>query len=187
MTEEIQLILDITEDQMKTSIDHLELVLSKIRAGKAHPQMLSSIKVDYYGTLTPLSQMSNINTPDAQTLSVQPFDKSVISDIEKVILESDLGLNPVNNGDLLIINVPSLTEERRKELVKQVKSEIENCKISIRMSRQKSNEEIKQTSKSGTSEDIIRDAESKVQDLTNRYITLIDQYFLDKEKDIMTL
>ena len=187
MTEEIELILDIAEDQMKESISRLEIVLSKIRAGKASPQMLSSVKVDYYGAITPLAQMSNINTPDSQTISVQPFDKTVMADIEKAIIETNLGLNPMNNGELIIINVPALTEERRRELVKQVKQETENCKVSIRNVRQKANEEIKKLAKDGLSEDIARDAESSVQDLTDKFITIIDKYFSDKEKDVMTI
>ena len=143
MIEEIELILDITKEQMNESISRLESILSKIRAGKASPQMLSAVKVDYYGAITPLAQMANINTPDSQTISIQPFDKSVMGDIEKAILEANLGLNPMNNGEIIIINVPALTEERRRELVKQVKLETENCKVSIRNARQKANEEVK--------------------------------------------
>ena len=187
MTEEIELILDIAEEQMNESISRLESVLSKIRAGKASPQMLSSVKVDYYGAVTPLSQMANINTPDSQTISIQPFDKSVMEDVEKAIIETNLGLNPMNNGELIIINVPALTEERRRELVKQVKIETENCKVSIRNARQKANEEVKKLSKDGLSEDIARDAEISVQDLTDRFISITDKNFADKEKDVMTI
>jgi len=187
MTEEIELILDLAEEQMKESISRLESVLSKIRAGKASPQMLSAVKVDYYGAITPLTQMANINTPDSQTISIQPFDKSVMGDIEKAIVEANLGLNPMNNGDLIIINVPALTEERRKELVKQVKLETENCKVSIRNARQRSNEEVKKLAKDGLSEDMARDAESSVQNLTDRFIVIIEKHFTDKEKDVMTI
>ena len=187
MTEEIELILDITKEQMNESISRLESILSKIRAGKASPQMLSAVKVDYYGAITPLAQMANINTPDSQTISIQPFDKSVMGDIEKAILEANLGLNPMNNGEIIIISVPALTEERRKELVKQVKLETENCKVSIRNARQRANEEVKKLAKDGLSEDIARGAESSVQDLTDKFITIIDKYFTDKEKDIMTI
>tara|TARA_Y100001968_G_C19308142_1_gene692705 strand:+ start:500 stop:1063 length:564 start_codon:yes stop_codon:yes gene_type:complete len=187
MTEEIELILDIAEEQMNESISRFESVLSKIRAGKASPQMLSSVKVDYYGSVTPLSQMANINTPDSQTISIQPFDKSVMEDVEKAIIETNLGLNPMNNGELIIINVPALTEERRRELVKQVKIETENCKVSIRNARQKANEEVKKLSKDGLSEDIARDAEISVQDLTDRFISITDKNFADKEKDVMTI
>ena len=185
--QEIELILDLAEEQMKESISRLESVLSKIRAGKASPQMLSSVKVDYYGAITPLTQMANINTPDSQTISIQPFDKSIIGDIEKAIVEANLGLNPMNNGDLIIINVPALTEERRKELVKQVKLETENCKVSIRNARQRSNEEVKKLAKDGLSEDMARDAESSVQNLTDRFIVIIEKHFTDKEKDVMTI
>tara|TARA_B100000683_G_scaffold268776_1_gene304545 strand:- start:7414 stop:7977 length:564 start_codon:yes stop_codon:yes gene_type:complete len=187
MNEEIELILDVAEEQMQESISRLEMVLSKIRAGKASPQMLSSVKVDYYGALTPLSQMANVNTPDSQTISIQPFDKSVMGDIEKAIIESNLGLNPMNNGELIMINIPALTEERRRELVKQVKSETENCKVSIRNSRQKANEEVKKLAKDGLSEDLARDAESSVQTLTDKFISNTDKIFTEKEKDVMTI
>mgnify|MGYP001332923595 CR=1 FL=1 len=187
MNEEIDLILEIAEDQMKESINRLENVLSKIRAGKASPNMLSNVKLDYYGVLTPLNQMSNINTPDAQTISIQPFDKSVMTDIEKAIIEANLGLNPMNNGELIMINVPALTEERRKELVKQVKSESENCKVSIRVCRQKANDEIKKLGKDSLSEDLARDAEISVQEITDKYINITDKCFLEKERDVMTI
>ena len=187
MNEEIELILDVAEEQMQESISRLEMVLSKIRAGKASPQMLSSVKVDYYGALTPLSQMANVNTPDSQTISIQPFDKSVMGDIEKAIIESNLGLNPMNNGELIMINIPALTEERRRELVKQVKAETENCKVSIRNSRQKANEEVKKLAKDGLSEDLARDAESSVQTLTDKFISNTDKIFTEKEKDVMTI
>ena len=187
MTEDIELILDVAEEQMQESISRLEMVLSKIRAGKASPQMLSAVKVDYYGAVTPLSQMANINTPDSQTISIQPFDKSVMGDIEKAIVEANLGLNPMNNGELIMINVPALTEERRRELVKQVKSETENCKVSIRNSRQKANDEVKKLSKDGLSEDMARDAETSVQDLTDKFIAVTDKHFVEKEKDVMTI
>ena len=187
MTEEVEMILDILKEQMQESIDRFKIVLSKIRAGKASPQMLSSVKVDYYGAITPLSQMSNINTPDAQTISVQPFDKTIMQDIERAILDANLGLNPMNNGELIMINVPSLTEERRREIVKQVKSETENCKISIRNARQKANDEVKKLAKEGLSEDLVRDTESRVQELTNQFILLTDKHFQEKEKDLMTI
>ena len=187
MNEEIGLVLEMAEEQMQESIIRLENMLSKIRAGKASPQMLSSVKADYYGTSTPLSQMANINTPDSQTISIQPFDKTIIGDIEKAIVKANLGLNPMNNGELIIINIPALTEERRRDLVKQVKSESENCKVSIRNARQKGNEEIKKISKEGLSEDMARDAELEVQNLTNKYITVTDKHFIEKEKDVMTI
>ena len=138
MTEEVNFNLDVAKEAMDDVITRLEVTLSKIRAGKANPQMLSSVKLDYYGVLTPLSQAANIASTDAQTLSIQPFDKNLISDIEQAIVEANLGFNPSNNGEKVIVNVPPLTEERRKDLVKQVKSEIENAKVSIRNHRTKS-------------------------------------------------
>ena len=131
--------------------------------------------------------MANVNTPDSQTISIQPFDKSVIGDIEKAVVEANLGLNPMNNGELILINIPALTEERRRELVKQVKSETENCKVSIRNSRQKANDEVKRLAKDGLSEDLARDTESNVQSLTDKYISNTDKIFIEKEKDVMTI
>ena len=187
MTEDIELILDVAQEQMSETISRLENVLSKIRAGKASPNMLSAVKVDYYGAVTPLSQMANVSTPDPQTISIQPFDKSVMGDIEKAIVEANIGLNPMNNGEVIMINVPALTEERRIDLVKQVKSETENCKVSIRNARQKANEEVKKLAKDGISEDMVRDAEASVQTLTDKYIAITDKHFEEKEKDVMTI
>lgn len=187
MTEEINFNLDIAQESMKEVITRLESVLAKIRAGKANPQMLSMVKVDYYGVQTPLSQAANVTTTDAQTLSIQPFDKSLITDIEQAIIDANLGFNPSNNGEKVIVNVPPLTEERRTSLVKQVKSEIENSKISIRNIRQKANDEMKKLGKEGLSEDLVRDAESSVQELTNTYSSKIDDIYLLKESDIMTV
>ena len=175
------------KSRMSKTIEHYMHEIAIIRTGRASADILDSVKVDYYGSVTPLTQMANINTPDSQTISIQPFDKSVIEDIEKAIIETNLGLNPINNGELIIINIPALTEERRKELVKQVKIETENCKVSIRNARQKANEEVKKLSKDGLSEDIARDAEISVQDLTDRFISITDKNFTDKEKDVMTI
>ena len=187
MTEEVNFNLDVAKEAMNDVITRLEVTLSKIRAGKANPQMLSSVKLDYYGVLTPLSQAANIASTDAQTLSIQPFDKNLISDIEQAIVEANLGFNPSNNGEKVIVNVPPLTEERRKDLLKQVKSEIENAKVSIRNHRQKANDEMRKLSKSGLSEDMVRDAEDSVQDLTNSYTSKIDSIYNQKEQDIMTV
>lgn len=187
MTEEISFHLDIAKEAMNEVIVHLETTLSKIRAGKANPQMLSTVKLDYYGVKTPLAQASNISTTDAQTISIQPFDKSLIADIEQAIIEANLGFNPSNNGEKVIVNVPPLTEERRKDLVKQVKAEIEGSKVSIRNVRQKTNDEIKKLGKEGLSEDLVRDAEGLVQDLTNTYSSKIDIIYSAKESDIMTV
>ena len=187
MTEEINFHLDIAKEAMEEVIMHLETTLSKIRAGKANPQMLSTVKIDYYGVKTPLAQASNISTTDAQTISIQPFDKSLITDIEQAIIEANLGFNPSNNGEKVIVNVPPLTEERRRDLVKQVKAEIEGSKVSIRNVRQKTNDEIKKLGKEGLSEDLVRDAEALVQDLTNTYSSKIDIIYSAKESDIMTV
>lgn len=187
MNEEVNLYLEIAKDQMQESIVHLENVLSKIRAGKANPQMLRSVVLDYYGVSTPLAQTANISTPDAQTISVQPFDKNLISEIEQAIIEANLGFNPSNNGEKVIINVPPLTEERRMSLVKQVKIEIENAKISIRNVRQKSNEEIKNLGKDGLSEDLVRDGQNSIQELTDDFSSKIDSIFSIKESEIMTV
>ena len=187
MTEEVNFHLDIAKEAMQEAISHLENVLGKIRAGKANPQMLRTVKVDYYGVQTPLAQAANISTPDAQTISIQPFDKNLIAEIEQAIMDSNLGFNPSNNGDKVIINVPPLTEERRRDLVKQAKSEIENAKVSIRNIRQKANDEIKKLAKDGLSEDLARDAEKSIQDLTNSFSKKIDDLFSMKEAEIMTV
>ena len=185
MNEEINFCLDLAREQMQESLNHLEISLSKIRAGKASPQMLRAVVIDYYGSVTPLTQMANVTTPDSQTITIQPFDKSMISDIEQAIVNAQLGFNPSNNGEKVIINVPALTEERRRDLVKQVKIEIEKSKISCRNIRQKSNDELKKIGKEGVSEDIIRDAEESVQLITNEYTIKIDDIFSAKESDIM--
>jgi len=185
MTEDIKFQLDITKEQMQEAITHLENILGKIRAGKANPQILRTIKVDYYGALTPIAQAANISTPDSQTISIQPFDKSLIAEIEQAIVDANLGFNPSNNGERVIINVPPLTEDRRRDLAKQAKVEIENAKVSIRNIRQKSNDEIKKIGKEGLSEDIVRDAEASVQELTNVYTAKIDVVYAAKEVEIM--
>ena len=185
MNEEINFCLELAREQMQESIDHLELSLSKIRAGKASPQMLRSVKVEYYGAITPLSQMANVSTPDSQTITIQPFDKTVIAEIEQAIVDAQLGFNPSNNGEKVIINVPPLTEERRRDLVKQVKIEIEKSKVSCRNVRQKSNDELKRIGKEGVSEDIIRDAEDSIQSITNEFTSKIDEILSSKESDIM--
>ena len=177
MREEITLYLDIAREEMQEAILHLENVLSKIRAGKSNPQMLRTVSIDYYGVITPLSQASNISTPDSQTLLVQPFDKTLVLEIEKAIKDANLGFNPSNNGEKVIINLPPLSEERRKALVKQGKAENENTKISIRNSRQRANEEIRKLAKSGFSEDLLRDAEAEVQELTNIYSNKADEIY----------
>lgn len=187
MTEEVNFHLDVAKEAMQEALSHLENILGKIRAGKANPQMLRTVKVDYYGVQTPLAQAANVSTPDAQTISVQPFDKTLIAEIEQAIVDANLGFNPSNNGEKVIINVPPLTEDRRRDLVKQAKAEIENAKVSLRNIRQKANDEIKKLAKDGLSEDLARDAETNVQDLTNSYSKQIDDIFAKKEADIMTV
>ncbi len=183
--EEIEFILDSAKEQMNSAIKHLELAFSKIRAGKANPQMLDNVNIDYYGAITPLSQTSNINTPDARTISVQPWDKSMLEVMEKAIVDANLGFNPMNNGEMIMINVPPLTEERRIQLVKQAKSESENAKVSIRNARKDANDELKKLD--GISEDIIKDSENEVQIITNSFTSKIDGFFFKKEEEILTV
>jgi ribosome recycling factor len=182
MNEEIQMILDMAEEQMTASITHLEKAFIKIRAGKANPVMLSSVTVDYYGAQTPLSQVANVNTPDARTLVVQPWEKNLLGEIEKSIINSNLGFNPMNNGDFIIINVPPLTEERRRDLAKQAKAESEDAKIGVRSARQEANKELK---KLEISEDLLKNAESDVQDLTDKFIAKVESALSVKEAEIM--
>jgi len=184
MNEEMDLILDDAKEQMDRAIDHLKKEFVAIRAGKASPAMLSSVMVDYYGSSTPLSQVANINTPDARTISVQPWEKQMITEIEKGIMYANLGLNPMNNGESIIINVPPLTEERRRDLSKQAKSESENAKVSIRNIRKEANGELK---KIDLSEDMLKIGEANVQDLTNEYIANVDAAYSKKDKEIMTV
>ena len=183
--EELDFIIESSKELMDNSIIYLEKELVNIRAGKANPNMLSSVNVEYYGVMTPLSQISNINTPDSQTISIQPWEKDKLQDIEKAILSSNLGFNPMNNGEMIIINVPPLTEERRRELVKQSKAESENTKVSIRNIRKEANDELKKLS--GFSEDLIKDAENNVQNMTNEFSSKVDAFFAKKESEIMTV
>ena len=183
--EEIEFILDSTKESMVGSIAHLEKEFLNIRAGKATPQMLGSVFVDYYGAQTPLSQVANVNVPDARTITIQPYEKSMLHPIEKAIMIANLGFNPMNNGDLIIINVPALTEERRRDLAKQAKAESEDAKVGIRNARKESNTEIKKLEKDGTSEDICKTAEDDVQKLTDSFIRKIDEVLATKEAEIM--
>lgn len=182
--EELDFIIEASIEQMDNSIKFLEKELLNIRAGKANPNMLSSVKVDYYGSLTPLNQIANVNTPDSQTLSIQPWEKDKLEDIEKAILVSNLGFNPMNNGESIIISIPPLTEERRKELVKVAKSEAENAKVSIRNTRKDANNEIR---KSDVSEDMKSNYEIDIQEATDKYISRIDTIFSAKEKEILSV
>jgi len=187
MTEEINFIIDQAKESMEASIMHLNKSLLNIRAGKASPQMLGSVVVDYYGSATPLSQVANINVPDPRTLSVTPWEKNMLQPIEKAIMIANLGLNPMNNGETIMINIPILTEERRRDLAKQAKSEAEDAKISIRNARKDANNDIKKQEKEGVSEDICKEAEERVQKLTDAYIKKIDEVYAEKEDEIMTI
>lgn len=185
--EELNMVIDMTADAMKAAINHLSQELVKVRAGKATPGMLDGLYVDYYGANVPLSQVSNINTPDPRTITIQPWEKKMIEPIEKAIINSNLGLNPQNNGDIIIINIPPLTEERRKTLLKQAKAEGENAKVSIRAARKDGNDEIKNLQKNGLAEDLAKNAEEKIQNLTNTFSSKVDELIALKEKDIMTV
>ncbi len=187
MNEEIEIIMEETQEKMADALSHLETELSKLRAGKATPALLDGITVDYYGVTTPLSQVSNINTPDAKSIVVQPWEKNMLDPIEKAIMASNIGLTPMNNGELIRINVPPLTEERRIQLVKMVKNEGENAKISIRNSRKWANDELKRLLKDGLSEDLEKDSEVIVQEHTDEYSKKVDTVIESKEKDIMTV
>lgn len=182
MNEEIKFVLDATKESMDGAMVHLEKAFMKIRAGKASPAMLSNVMVDYYGSQTPLSQVANINTPDARTISVQPWEKNMLQEIEKAIMIANLGFNPMNNGDFVIINVPPLTEERRRDLVKQAKGEAEHAKVSVRTARQDANKEIRDLD---ISEDLQKNAETDVQELTDTYSKKIEAFFDKKEIEIM--
>ena len=184
MNDDIDFIIDSAEEAMQQAIVHLEKQLMNIRAGKASPSMLGSVRVDYYGSQTPLNQVANVNTPDARTLTIQPFEKNMIQPIEKGIMQANLGFNPMNNGDSVIINVPPLTEERRRELAKQAKAEAEDAKIGVRNDRKVANQEIK---KLDVSEDLQKAAEADIQKLTDTYIDKIDNILAVKEKEIMTV
>jgi ribosome recycling factor len=183
--EEIDFILDSAQESMNNSIAHLEKEFLNIRAGKASPAMLGGVFVDYYGSQTPLSQVANVNTPDARTITVTPWEKSMLQPIEKAIMIANIGFNPMNNGDNIIISVPALTEERRRDLVKQAKAEAEDAKIGIRNVRKDANNDIKKLEKEGVSEDACKGAEESVQELTNSYIKKIDELLVVKEAEIM--
>tara|TARA_B100001093_G_scaffold68056_2_gene58175 strand:- start:15546 stop:16097 length:552 start_codon:yes stop_codon:yes gene_type:complete len=182
--EEIEFIIEACKESMSNSIDHLERELLNIRAGKANPSMLSSVRVEYYGSLTPLSQIANISTPDSQTISVQPWEKDKLQDIEKAIMIANLGFNPMNNGESIIISIPPLTEERRRELVKISKVEIEQAKVSVRNARKEANNEIKKTDSSTDQKAI---SEDDIQNLTDSFIEKIDKIYIIKEKEILSV
>ena len=185
MSEDLEIIFDLAKDSMSSAINHLEKKLLNIRAGKANPNMLSNVYVDYYGTSTPISQVANVNTPDGRTLVIQPWDKSMLQEIEKGIEVANLGFNPMNNGDNIIINVPVLTEERRRELAKQAKIEVEETKVAIRNARKDANNEIKKSE--DFSEDLKKNSELDIQEITDNNIKKAEQIFEKKKDEIMTL
>lgn len=187
MQEEVEFVLDEAKEQMDKAIKHLDNELGKIRAGKANPKMLEGVMVEYFGTMTPLSQVANVNSPDPRTIAVRPWEKSMIQPIEKAIMAANLGLNPDNNGEMIRIVVPPLTEERRRDLVKQVKKVCEDSRVAIRNIRRDANEEFKKMKKDGLPEDVQKDAEGEVQKIHDGVIKKIDEMFAAKEKDIMTV
>ena len=187
MAEDIASILSSTEDHMKKAINHLEAELIKIRAGKANPQMLDGIQVDYYGSPMPINQVANISVMDARTLSIQPWEKNMLQPIERAIIAANIGINPQNDGNLIRLFLPPLTEERRKELVKRCHVEGEHSKVAVRNIRRDAIEHIKRLQKNGLSEDAAKDAEADVQQVTDRYISAVDKHLISKEKEIMSV
>lgn len=187
MAEDISSIIATAEDHMKKAISHLETELTKIRAGKANPQMLDGIVVDYYGSPMPINQVANINVMDARTLSIQPWEKNMLQPIERAIIAANIGINPQNDGALIRLFLPPLTEERRKELVKRCQGEGEHSKVAIRNIRRDAIEHIKRLQKNGLSEDAAKDAEADVQQVTDKFITVVEKHLSAKEKEIMSL
>lgn len=185
--EEIEMYLEEAKELMDNSVKHFQQELTKIRAGKAMPNMLDGLMVEYYGTMTPINQVASVSTPDARTLSIKPFEKSILGELEKAIINGDLGFNPQSDGEQIRINIPPLTEERRINLMKQVKAEAENGKISVRNVRKDTNDSLKALIKEGASEDAVKGAEGDVQKLTDQHVARIDELVVAKEKDIMTI
>lgn len=187
MEEDIKFVIDSAEENMNGSLQHLEKELLRIRAGKANPVMLQGVMVEYYGSMTPLNQVASVTAEDGRTLRIQPFDRSALASIERGIINSNLGFNPQNDGTLIRINVPMLTEERRKSLVKQASAEGEKAKVSIRSHRKDANDELKQLKDDGHSEDQVKRGEEAVQELTNKYSVKVDEILKKKEGEIMTI
>lgn len=185
--EELEFYIDAGQETMEGAIKHLNIELSKIRAGKASTSMLDGLMIEYYGVPTPITGAASITTPDARTIAIKPFEKGIFGEIEKAIRNSNLGLNPMNDGELIRLSIPPLTEERRRDLVKRVKQEIETAKINIRNARQDANNSIKKLKGEGVAEDDIKASEERIQKLTDAFVAKIDQIFLDKEKDIMSV
>jgi ribosome recycling factor len=187
MQDDLTLIIDDAADSMRKAIGHLEVELTKIRAGKANPQILDGITVDYYGAPTPLAQVANVSVADARTLTIQPWERNMLQPIERAIIASNIGINPQNDGQIIRMFLPPLTEERRKEFVKRAGGEGEQAKIAIRNIRRDAIEGIKKLQKDGLSEDTAKDAEAEVQELTNKFIDTVDKHCVQKEKEIMTV
>lgn len=187
MQEEVQMVLDICRERMEHALAHLDKELVHIRAGKASPRMLDTVIVNYYGSMVPITQVSNISTPDARTIVVQPWEKAMIHPIEKAIINSNLGFNPDNNGEIIRINVPAPTEQRRKEMVKTVNKEGEIAKVSLRSARKETNDSLKKMLKEGLSEDLEKDAEDKVQEMVTSFSKKIDKMLDEKNVEILTI
>lgn len=187
MAADLKQIQQKAEEKMQSSIEYLDEALAHIRAGKANPRILDGIKLDYYGSLTPLSGVASISTPDARTIIVQPWEKQMLKEVERAILNSDVGITPDNNGEVIRLGIPPLTEERRKQLVKQSKQEAEDAKVSVRNARRDAIDAIKKSVKEGVAEDVAKDAENDMQKMHDKYIKQIDEVFAAKEKEIMTV
>lgn len=183
----VEATISTAKEMMNKAIAHLETELLKIRTGKATPSMMDSVMVEYYGVMTPLSQIANVNTPDARTILIQPWEKNKLQDIERAIINSNLGLAPQNDGSVIRITVPPLTEERRKDMVKIAKAQGEDTKVGIRNARRDALEQIKKLQKDGLSEDVAKDTEAKIQNITNEFIAKVDEHVAKKEKEIMTI
>lgn len=184
---DVKSVMDHASAAMDKAINHLEVQLTKIRAGKANPSIFESVMVDYYGSMVPIPQTANVNTQDARTIVIQPWEKSLLTPIEKAIQMANLGLNPQNDGVIIRITIPPLTEERRKELVKTAKAEGEEAKVGIRNARKEAMENVKKLQKNGLPEDEAKDAETKIQQLTDQYVQKADKHFEQKEKEILTV
>ncbi len=187
MSEEVDLIIEDSEESMQKAIGHLELELTRIRAGKASPALVDGINVDYYGAATPVAQVANISVLDARTVSIQPWEKSMLAPIEKAIMQANIGITPQSDGIQIRLFLPPLTEERRRELFKKASGEGEQAKIAIRNIRRDGIEQVKKLLKDGLSEDVAKDSEKAIQDLTDKYIALVEKHLAAKEKDMMSM
>lgn len=187
MNESVELIMEETRDRMQKALEYLDFELSRMRTGRANPILLEGITVDYYGVKSPLSQVSNINTVDAKTIMIQPWERNMLGPIEKAIMAANIGVTPINNGEVIRINIPPLTEERRLQLVKQIKNEGETAKISVRNARKWANDELKSEVKNGLPEDVEKQATEKVQEITDEFTNKVDKLVVAKEKDVMTV